>query len=105
MIPMLVFYIHVVALAAGFTKRYQEEGVAEGFLAVFFMALIFFVGWGIASFLLKLVMRAEGFGPAFNRDAAGLVLLTVGESVFYYYFLLREDSAVRDKTNSSEAHR
>ena len=101
MIPLLVFYIHVVALAAGFTKRYQDEGVAEGFLAVFFMALIFFVGWSIASFLLKLVMSVEGFGPAFNRDVASLVLLTVAEAVFYYFYL-RGESAERDVTNPSK---
>jgi len=50
MIPLVVFYIHIVALAAVFTRRWQEEGTGEGILAVFFMALIFFVGWGISSF-------------------------------------------------------
>jgi len=86
LIPLLVFYIHIVALAIAFTRRWQDEGLSEGFLAVFFMALIFFVGWSIASFVMKLVMSQEGFGMFFNRDAAALLLLTVAESFFYYFY-------------------
>jgi len=89
-IPLLVFYIHVVALAAAFTRRWQEEGVVEGFLAVFFMAIIFFVGWGIASFLMKLAIAPGDPRALFNRDSASLLLLTAGEAVFYYFFLKAE---------------
>jgi hypothetical protein len=87
----MVFYAHILALAAGFTKRYQEEGIAEGFLAVFFVALIFFVGWSISSFLLKFLIGPEGLGPLLDRDALSLLLLTAGEAVFYYFFL-RDDT-------------
>jgi hypothetical protein len=87
MIPLLVFYIHIVAVATAFTRRWQEEGLAEGTLAVFFVALIFFVGWSIVSFLLPLVIEAPGFGRFLDRDALALLLLTVGEGFFYYYFL------------------
>ena len=91
MIPLLVFYAHIIALAAGFTKRYQEEGIAEGVLAVFFVSLIFFVGWSISSFLVKFLIGPEGFGPLLDRDAISLLALTCSEVVFYYFFL-RDDS-------------
>ena len=87
MIPLLVFYIHIVALTYVFSKRYQEEGLGEGFLGVFFMALIFFIGWSISSFLMKLVMSQQGLGRGFDRDAASLLFLTLCEGVFYRYFL------------------
>lgn len=90
MIPLVVFYLHIVGVVAVFTKRYQAEGIGEGFLAVFFMGLIFFVGWAMASFIMKLVMPEEGWAPWFERDAASLVLLTLGESVLYYFYF-RED--------------
>ena len=61
------------------------------------MALIFFVGWSISSFLLKLVMAAEGFGPMFDRDAASLLFLTVAETIFYYFYL-RGDPPASDGT-------
>lgn len=98
MIPLFIFYLHVVAFAAVFTKRYQEENVGDGLLAVFFMSLIFFVGWAMASFIMKLVMEPEGFGVWFNRDAAALVLLTIGEAALYFFYFkegrVREDDRV-----------
>jgi len=97
MIPLLVFYVHIVACATGYTVRWQEEGAPEGILAVFFMALIFFVGWSISSFILKLVMSAEGLGPLLDRDAASLLLLTAAETVFYYFYL-RGDSAAGERS-------
>jgi hypothetical protein len=92
MIPLLVFYAHVVAVVAVFTKRYQDENIGEGFLAVFFMGLIFFVGWAMASFIMKLVMPQEGLTTWFDRDAASLLLLTLAESVLYYFYF-REDQS------------
>jgi hypothetical protein len=86
MIDLLIFYVHVVAASGVFTRRWQEGGMGEGFLSLAFMALIFFVGWGMASFVVKLLMPVEGFGRAFNRDTAGLVLLTFSEAVFYYFY-------------------
>jgi hypothetical protein len=87
MIPIIVFYIHIIAVTAAFTKRWQDEGASEGILAVFFMALIFFVGWSITTFVMKILMNAEGLGPVLDRDAASLLLLTIAEAVSYYFFL------------------
>jgi hypothetical protein len=99
MVPLFVFYVHVVAFAWMFTKRWQEEGMKEGLLAVFFMGLIFFVGWSITSFVMKLVMEQEGFGTLLNRDAASLVLLTCAEAVLYWFYLRDE----RSKNGTTEA--
>ncbi len=87
MIPLVVFYLHIVGIAAAFTKRWQEETLTEGLLAVFFVALIFFVGWSMSSFIMKLFMTPQGFGMLFDRDAASLMLLTVAEGIFYYFYL------------------
>ncbi len=92
MVPLIVFYLHIVGSAAAFTRRWQEEGIGEGILAVFFVALIFFVGWGMTSFVMKIFMSPEGLGKFFDRDSASLALLTVMESVFYYFYL-RTDEA------------
>jgi hypothetical protein len=97
MIPLIVFYLHILAASYGFTKRYQEEGFAEGLLAVFFVSLIFFVGWSITSFVLKFVIDQQGFGEFMDRDAVSLALLTICEVLFYYYFL-REEGDQRDPT-------
>jgi hypothetical protein len=95
MVPLFVFYIHVVGITAAFTKRWQEEGLSEAFLAVFFVGLIFFVGWSISSFLMKLVMDQNGVGQFLDRDAISLLLLTVAEAVFYYFYFKREPTGKR----------
>ncbi len=92
MIPLLVFYVHIVGMAAAFTKRWQDEGLSEGFLALFFIALIFFVGWSMSSYIMKLLMPVEGLGPLFDRDAASLLLLAGMEAVFYTFYLRGDDA-------------
>lgn len=95
MIDLLIFTVHIIAAAAVFTKRWQEEGTGEAVLSIAFMALIFFVGWGMASFLVRLILPPEGLGSFFNRDTAGLTLLTLAEA-FFYYFYFRADTPKTD---------
>ena len=87
MIALFLFYIHVVAFTAAFTHQYQEEDMKAGVLAVVFMAILFSVGWSIATFLLKMVIAEKGLGIWFSRDMMGLTLLTIGEACFYYLYL------------------
>jgi len=87
MIPLLVFYIHTVAAVWAFTKRWQEEGVKEGILAVAFMGIIFTVGWTLCTFIMQSLLAPKGFGPGLDRDSLTLLLLTAGEAVFYYWYL------------------
>jgi hypothetical protein len=87
MIPLFVFYLHTVGAVYAYTKRWQEAGVKEGILAVAFMAIIFSVGWTLTTFLLHGIISPKGFGPGLDRDALSLLLLTVGEGFFYYWYL------------------
>jgi len=100
MVALIVFYLHVVTFAAVFTKRWQEEGVKEGVLGVIFMGLIFFVGWSMASFMIKMVMPVGGLGRMFDNDAAALTLLTCAEAVFYYFYF-RKGSGDTEGTATS----
>ena len=100
MIMIVIFYIHVIAVVAAFTKRWQSEGLGEGVLGVAFMALIFSVGWTMSTFLIQLVMSEKGFSKVFNRDALSLLLLTVAESIFYYFYL-RGEMAARKESSSA----
>jgi hypothetical protein len=86
MIALFIFYLHIVGFAAGFTREYQKEGLGAGFLTLGFMILIFSVGWSISSFLLRYVIGSGGFGIWLTRDTLSLILLTTGESIFYYFY-------------------
>lgn len=90
MIAVFIFYIHIVAAATIFTKRWQEEGTAEAFLSVGFMALIFAVGWSVATVILSFIVPKQGLANWFDRDQMSLALLTLIESVFYYFYIKKE---------------
>jgi O-antigen ligase len=89
MIPLLVFYVHVVFAAGLITKRWQEEGLSEAILALVFAGLIFFVGWSMTSFLVRLVMNGSVY-LGVDQDSASLLLLTCAEALFYYYYYRNE---------------
>ena len=83
MIALFVFYVHTIAAAWLFTRRWQESDWKEGILAVGFLALIFSVGWSMSTFLLKLFVDEKGFAIWLDRDALSLLLLAAGEAVFF----------------------
>ena len=90
MIPLIIFYLHIIGISAAFTSEYQKEGTGAAFLSIGFVVLIFSVGWTISTFILKYVMDETGFGIWLNRDAFSLVLLTIAEVVFYYKYYSEE---------------
>jgi len=94
MVTLFVFYIHVVAAVTMFTKRWQEDGLKEGFLGVLFLVLIFSVGWSISTFIMKIFVDEKGFGIWLDRDALSLVLLTVLEFLFFLFQVRRKESGV-----------
>lgn len=87
MIPIFIFYVHVIAGAYVFTKRWQDENTSEALLAVAFMAVVFLVGWSVSTFILKIFVDQTGLGKLFDRDAMSLTLLTILEAALYslYY--------------------
>lgn len=86
MIALIIFYLHIVGMAAAFTTEYQKEGVGAGLLNVGFVVLIFSVGWSISTFVLKYLIGEEGFGMWLNRDTLSLLVLSIGEACFYYFY-------------------
>ncbi len=101
MVALVVFYLHVLAFTAVFTSRWQEEGTKEGVLGVIFMLLIFFVGWSMASFVIRTVMPPGGLGKVFDNDAAALTLLTLAEAAFYYFYFRKDSDEPEDSATSA----
>ncbi len=91
MIPLIIFYLHIIGISAAFTSEYQKDGISSAFLSVGFIVLIFSVGWTISTFMLKYIISEAGFGMWLNRDAFSLLLLTIGETIFYYNYFSEED--------------
>ncbi len=102
MVSAFIFIIHAVVAVYAFV-RYKKEGIGEGLLAVGFVVVIFAVGWTIATMLTNLLFTPEWFvkwfyqpldsnfwvavREEFNRDTISLLILTMGEAVFYKVIL------------------
>ena len=87
MIISVIFFIHLIFALVIFTIKWQEEKISTAFLNIALIAILFAVGWSIASVIAKAVMQPKGLGIHFDRDAFSLILLTIGEYLFYrlYY--------------------
>lgn len=105
MIAAVILIVHLAASVYAFFS-YKKEGIGEGVLAAAFVVIIFSVGWTITTMLAKLVypyrlveqwvgnLQATALSRLFAKeltiDTFALLLLTIGESVFYYYYLRSE---------------
>lgn len=96
MIPVLIFYAHVIFIAYIFTKTYLDEGFVRGFLSIIFIIVIFSVGWTISEFLFSLFMDDKGIGLLFPRAAFSLMFLTLIEAIFYRYYYGTRPSVVKN---------
>lgn len=112
MIAAFIFLIHFGAAVYTFFK-YRKEGTGEGLLAAAFVVIIFSVGWTISTMLSKLIFPTELanlwiaglqgsrisrlFAKELTVDTCALVLLTLGEIVFYYFYLRSGDESGKRK--------
>ena len=92
MITLFIFSLHAVAAATLFTAYWQEEGLKGGVVAVGFLALIFTVGWPMATIILTLFVAPGGIAPWLDRDTLSLILLSAVEATGYYLYLGRKSA-------------
>ncbi len=90
MIPVLIFYAHVIFLVYLFTKNFLEENFISGFLSVIFVVVIFSVGWTFSEFIMSFIMESKGLGLLFPRAAFSLFLLTIMELIFYKFYFRKQ---------------
>jgi len=102
MIASFVFLLHFLAAAYAFFK-YRKEGIGEGLLAVAFVVIVFSVGWTITTVISKAVFPSDlvarwiahlqdsrvsrSIAKELTVDTLSLVLLTIAEIFFYYFYL------------------
>lgn len=90
MIEIFIFYLHIIGALYAFTKNWQSKGLKDGFLSVALIALVFTIGWALTGTIAHAVYPTEYNTIYFNSDILGLVLLLIPESVFFYYFFIKD---------------
>ncbi len=113
MIPVIIFFGHTVFLAWAFAKSFQNDGLVQAFLNVFFIIILFTVGWTLSDLVVGLFISASGyeiavpankaalfflkitgfvriygngFGKLIPKDSISLVVLTIIEYYFYRFY-------------------
>ena len=89
MIIVIIFYLHILFAVLAFTRRWQEEGLQGGFIILGFIFLIFAVGWAIAGFIIHF-LAPRGIPGLVNADTLSLVILSMIEGIFYYFYFLKD---------------
>ncbi len=105
MINAAILVLHGIAAVYAFF-RYKKEGAGEGLLAVGFVVIIFAVGWTISTMVSKIIYPSTLAAEWISRlqeshlsrmiakeisiDTFSLILLTIGEIFFYYFYLKGE---------------
>jgi len=89
MIEIFIFQIHIIAVLYAFTKNWMKGGFKEGILAVLILGLLFIIGWAITNPLANLIYPDNLKSIWFNQDTLALVILIIPESVFYYFFYIK----------------
>lgn len=106
MISAFILGLHAIAAGYAYVKWSRQGGWSEGLLAIGFMAIIFAVGWTIATMLTNLLFTPDFFirwyysqteshflqtlRKQISRDTISLLILTLGEVAFYYLYLRSE---------------
>jgi hypothetical protein len=90
MIDIVLYHVHVVAFVYAFVRRWQEEGIKGGAIAVSLCALVFIILWSITGPIARWIMPDEPLaGQIFTRDTLSLILAIIPEAVFFVVFFLR----------------
>ena len=85
MIPVVIFYMHIVGVTYAFAQSYHEHKFVDGMMAVAFVAIIFSVGWTIAGFIVHFAVPPKGLGPL-DTDSLSLLIVTFLEAVLYLVY-------------------
>lgn len=89
MIEIFIFYLHIIGSLYAFTKNWQNKGISEGFLSIGVIALFFTIGWALTGTIARLIYN-DNMNIYFNTDTLSLIILVIPESIFYYYFFIKD---------------
>lgn len=95
MVTAIIFAAHIIFSLVIFTKKWQDENLKAGFINLTLIGVLFAVGWSISGIIAKLIMKPQGLGTFYDRDAFSLTILTVAE-YFFYKFYYKEETTSSD---------
>lgn len=96
MIEVSIFHLHILAALYAFTKRWQDDNIKEGFVALGLIGLVFTIGWAITGAIARMITPQGGFTAWFTADTLSLVLLLIPEVFLFRLFFLQSSPSQTD---------
>ena len=90
MIELLIFQLHILGALYAFTKNWQRRNIKHALMALLIIGLFFSIGWALTSPIAGMIMPYKWQTIWFTRDTLSLVLLVIPESVFFYFFFVKD---------------
>lgn len=91
MIDLLIYHLHLIGAAYAFTKRWQDEGVRSGLMAVILIGLVFTIVWALMGPIARLILPNSAAGDILTSDTLSLLLTLAVEAPFFLVFFLRNN--------------
>ena len=86
MIAFAIFLIHIIFFSYIFRKISKKENVKQAFYNLLFMIIIFTAGWAFSTMIANAVFPESGYSVELSLDTISLLILTLGESMFYKFY-------------------
>ncbi len=87
MVSAIIFLLHALFIITVFWLKWKREELSSGFINVAFIVIIFSIGWPIATMITKAIVPDYSFFTKdFNMDTVALLILTIAEIPFYWFY-------------------
>lgn len=90
MIEIFIFHLHIIGVLYAFTKNWQRRSLKDGFLSVAVLLLVFSIGWALTGSVAYAIYPKSWNSPYFSHDTLSLVMLTIPEIIFFYFYFVKD---------------
>ena len=86
MISLLIFIFHFLFFVFVYVRTRKKDNTKQAIYNLLFMVIVFTVGWALSTMITNLFFPPAGFSKELNLDTISLIILTLGESLFYKFY-------------------
>lgn len=97
MIAVFIFLAHIIFLFTIFIKKWKKESLSSGFFNAILIIILFTIGWSLSAMVVKLIFPLQGLSKEFNLDTLALIMVSLGEIVFYRFYYRNKESIEAEK--------
>lgn len=87
MIDLLIYHLHLVALAITFSKYWKLEGLKSGFMSLLLALFVFLICWTLSATLSYYIYPQELNNIYFSNNTLSLLLILIPEYFYYKNFV------------------